>query len=71
MIPKRLKVQAAYYEVITVFFRFLSKNKTFIQVIYYVVKIVLKRWQCGIYVNYKDTLQTLVSNTCQQIYFRP
>ena len=64
MIPKRLKVQAAYYEVITVFFRFLSKNKTFIQVIYYVVKIVLKRWQCGIYVNYKDTLQTLVSNTC-------
>ena len=71
MIPKRLKLQAAYYEVITVFFRFLSKNKTFIQVIYYVVKIVLKRWQCGIYVNYKDTLQTLVSNTCQQIYFRP
>ena len=71
MIPKRLKVQAAYYEVITVFFRFLSKNKTFIQVIYYVVKIVLKRWQCGIYVNYKDTLQTLLSNTCQQIYFRP
>ena len=71
MIPKRLKVQAAYYEVITVFLCFFVKNKTFIQVIYYVVKIVLKRWQCGIYVNYKDTLQTLVSNTCQQIYFRP
>ena len=71
MIPKRLKVQAAYYEVTTVFLCFFVKNKTFIQVICYVVKIVLKRLQCGIYVNYKDTLQTLVSNTCQQIYFRP